>query len=64
MMGRWLVEKGLWGLTELETIQAQTGICGVVKPSLLPPAAGWVCVHLPRGNPCIIIVMHMATRHV
>lgn len=63
-MGRWLVDKRLRGLTELETIEAQTGICGIVKPSLLPPATGWVCVHLPSGNPCKIIVMHMATRQI
>ncbi len=50
--GRWFVEKRLRDLTELETVDAQTGICGVVQPSLLSPAASGVCVHLPGCDPC------------
>lgn len=47
MTGRWLVEL----LTQMETVDAQAGICGVVQPSFLSPAAGRVCVHLSRCNP-------------
>lgn len=54
MAGRWFEEKRRQGLTEMESVDAQTWICGVVQPSLLPPAAGRVCVHLPGCNTCTI----------
>lgn len=46
-------------LTELETVDAQAGISGVVQPSLLSPAAGRVCVHLPGCHPCTTTVVLM-----
>lgn len=49
-MSRW--RGGECGLTELKAVDAQTGVCGVVEPPLLPPAAGGVCVHLPCCNTC------------
>ena len=56
------MEKRQQDLTELETVDAQAGIRGVVQPSLLSPAAGGVCVHLPGFDPCTITVVNMPTR--
>lgn len=56
---RWRARQGAeidgWvgrNLTELKAVDAQAGVRGVVEPPLLPPAAGGVCVHLPRCNTC------------
>lgn len=40
------------GLTELEAVDAQARIRGVVQSSLLSPAAGGVRVHLPGCDAC------------
>lgn len=43
----------------METVDAQTGICGVVYPPLLPPAAGGVCIHLSCCNPrAAVVALH------
>lgn len=39
-------------LTELETVDTQAAVGGRVQPSLFPPAAGGVRVHLPGCHPC------------
>lgn len=44
----------LQDFTEMEAVDAQAWICGVVQPSFLPPAAGGVCVHLSRCDPCTV----------
>lgn len=62
-MGRWFAEKRLQDLTELEAVDSQAGIRGVVQPSLLSPAAGGVCVHLAGCDSCTITVVNMPTRH-
>lgn len=38
--------------TEVEAVDSQACVCGVVQPSLLPPAAGGVRVHLASCDPC------------
>lgn len=43
----------VWGqqrLTQVEAVDAQRRICGIVQSSLLSPAASGVCVHLPRRH--------------
>lgn len=57
------METRLQDLTELESIDAQAGIRGVVQPSLLSPAAGGVCVHLSGCYPCTITVVNMPTSY-
>lgn len=57
-VGRWHAEKRLQGLTELEAVNAQAGICGVVQPSFLSPAAGGVRVHLSGCNTCRMNAMN------
>lgn len=42
--------EGWRGLTQVQAVDAQTWIRGVVQPSLLPPAAGGVRVHLASCN--------------
>ena len=54
------MEERLQDLTDLQTVDAQAGVRGVVQPSLLSPATGGVCVHLPGCDPCII----KAVKHI
>lgn len=39
------------GFTEMETVDSQARVGGVVQPPLLPPAAGGVGVHLASCDP-------------
>lgn len=39
-------------LTQVQTVDAQSGVAGVVQPPLLPPAAGGVGVHLAGRHSC------------
>lgn len=50
-------------LTELEAVDAQARICGVVQPPLLSPAAGGVRVHLPRSTTCATTVILSHRNH-
>ena len=56
------LRKGCGGHTELKAIDAQAWICGVVQSSLLPPAAGGVCVHLPGCNTFITNMIYISLR--
>lgn len=39
--------------TEMEAVDSQACVRGVVQPPLLPPAAGGVRVHLASCDPCM-----------
>lgn len=50
--GRRREERWRRSLTQVQAVDAQSGVAGVVQPPLLPPAAGRVGVHLSSRHSC------------